>query len=201
MDLLTFISSIIGSLVWPATIAIIIWTFRDPLSKRLRALSKFEYKDLTIDFRREMAELETAALNIQSSTPDDKKSNAKPTQLEKEIIPRSRDEDVAQVAQVSPSAAISVSWSMVERALLLAALRLALTPDGSPRSSASQNIRSLHDADAIDRETFGVLERMRQIRNKTVGGEYANADISTKDALEYHQLARDMVKKLGELHR
>lgn len=201
MDTLTFISKIFASLVWPATIVIILWTYRKPVSRRLQALSKLAYKDLTMDFRREMSELETAALNVKSTIPDNMNDDVTPTQTGRNVIPKSRDEDVNQVAEVSPSAAISLSWSIVEKSILLAALRLAIFADGSPHSSALQNIRSLHKVNAIDKEMYNVLERMRQIRNKAVTGQYANVDISTEDALDYHQLTLDMVKKLNEIHQ
>ncbi len=49
MDILTFISKIIESLAWPATVALFLLLFKEPIHALLWSIKKFKYKDLEIE--------------------------------------------------------------------------------------------------------------------------------------------------------
>ena len=54
MDWLQFISSIIGSLAWPAAVMNLVLNLQAPLRNLLRDLSQFRYKEIEIDFGKEI---------------------------------------------------------------------------------------------------------------------------------------------------
>lgn len=201
MNLFDFIAKVIESLAWPITIIVIFVVFRESISKIFLTLSNFKYKDISIDFKRELSELESMAekAEITKNSIDKVDGHDK-----KELIKhryRSREEEIEQVALISPTAAIPLAWTMVEDSLMSTIMRLAISPDYPPNNSALLNIQYLRDYGGLDDETFKALNRMRQIRNEAVHGKYSNSNISTEEALEYSQLAINMVKKLESITR
>ena len=116
MDWLTFISKIIESIAWPVAVVSILVLFKSPFSKVFLGLTNFKYKDLSMDFKRDLVELEEA-------TKDDLEPEESPDLSEQDIPEvnnlrikaRSKEEEIEQVAIISPQAAIPLAWSMQER--------------------------------------------------------------------------------------
>ena len=55
MDWLQFLSSVVGSLAWPATVLALVVLLRAPVTRVLLTLTRLKYKDLELDFGRELA--------------------------------------------------------------------------------------------------------------------------------------------------
>ena len=70
MEILNFIASIVNSIVWPAIILVIILILRKSISQAILGISKFQYKDLKIDFGKELAEVKSASNLV--DVPSDK---------------------------------------------------------------------------------------------------------------------------------
>lgn len=202
MDWLTFISKVVDSVAWPIAVVSILVVFKSPFSKVFLGLTNLKYKDLSMDFKRNLIELEEA-------TKDDSEPE-EVSDLSEQDIPeannlrlkaRSKQEEIEQVAIISPQAAIPLAWSMVEDSLLKAVMSLAISADYPPRNSPLKNIELLRKHAPIDDETFNALNKMRMMRNEAAHGKYDNGSISTNEALEYASLARKMVARLGKLSR
>src|SRR5439155_7615824 len=117
MDWLTFVASITKSLAWPLVVAWIVFLLRRPLRGVLRSLIRLRYKDLEIDFGRDLEalerEVETARLPAPTEARDRAALRAPADQLE-------------AIAEVSPRAAVLEAWLLVEHEVFRAAERLGV---------------------------------------------------------------------------
>jgi hypothetical protein len=193
MDWLQFLASLIKSLAWPATLVMLVVLFRIPIRRALLTLTRLKYKDFELDFGHELKQLEKEAKAI-DITP----------QLPKSIAPTKRDssqllQEAAQLAQRFPEPAVAVAWQAVEDELMQAVMRLAISPDYPAHNSALRNAELLKAQDAIDKRTFELLNRMRNLRNMAVHGAHGAAYITTDEALEFLALTRGVVEKLQAL--
>src|ERR1700687_5748405 len=117
MDLLGFIASLVRSLAWPGVIVFFMWYFAQPLAELLLTVNRFRYKDLEVDFGKEIREIEASAQKVLPAVDE-----AKPSALA--IAPPS----VEEITKIDPAAAILFAWREVERALNSAAQRFGLKP-------------------------------------------------------------------------
>ncbi len=195
MDWLQFLASLVKSLAWPTTLVILVLLFRVPVRRALLSLTRLKYKDLELDFGRELKELEKEAKAI-DITPQPPKSIA-PTQRDSSQLLQ----EAAQLAQRFPEPAVAVAWQAVEDELMQAVMRLAISPDYPAHNSALKNAELLKAQNAIDQRTFELFNRMRNLRNMAVHGGHGAAFITTDEALEFLALARGVVEKLRALRR
>jgi hypothetical protein len=191
MDWLQFLASLVKSLAWPTALVILVLLFRVPVRRALLSLTRLKYKDLELDFGRELKELEKEAKAI-DITPQPPKSIA-PTQRDSSQLLQ----EAAQLAQRFPEPAVAVAWQAVEDELMQAVMRLAISPD----YPALKNAELLKAQNAIDQRTFELFNRMRNLRNLAVHGGHGAAFITTDEALEFLALARGVVEKLRALRR
>src|SRR5262249_55904528 len=110
VDWLTFVSHSIASAAWPVTALIIIVMLRKPLSGLIPLLQRLKYRDLELQFGREIQEVRQ---EVQAELPAGGMQ-----------APSSTTETIAaRLAEVSPRSAVLEAWRQVEDALLRAAQR------------------------------------------------------------------------------
>ena len=197
MDWLSFFAKIIESTAWPIAVVILLVIFRHPFSKVFLTLTNLKYKDLSIDFKRELGELELATKRVEIERKN--KDGADHNEIMPVVKIRNREDEIEQVASISPRAAIPLAWSMVEETLFNTVVRLAISPDYPPHNSALKNMECLREYGDMDNETYEALNRMRILRNETVHGRYNEKSITSMEALEYFGLAQKMVAKLESI--
>ena len=195
MDWLQFFASVLGSLAWPATAVALVVLLRVPVARVLLTLTKLKYKDLELDFGRELKQLEEQARVIE----------VRPTQP-KALPPTKRDpsdllSEADRLAQEFPEPAVAVGWQAVEEELMSAVERLAISPDYPRHNSAMKNAELLRGQNEIDDTTLDVLNRMRNLRNMAVHGGNGQGRVTTNEAIEFIALARGVVEKLNSLTR
>jgi uncharacterized protein YutE (UPF0331/DUF86 family) len=195
MDWLQFLASIVSSFAWPATVVVLVVLLRVPVARVLLTLTKLKYKDLELDFGRELKQLEEQAKAIE----------VKPT-LPKALAPSKREpsdllNEAERLAQDFPEPAVAVGWQAVEEELMSVVVRLSISPDLHRYNSASKNAELLREQNAIDNRTLDVLKRMRNLRNMAVHGGHGHDRVSTDEAIEFIALARGVVEKLKALTR
>lgn len=193
MNWLEFVSSVLGSLAWPATVIVLVVVLRSPLGRILLTLTKLKYKDLELDFGRGLKELEAKAKSIDlmpSVVAEPPPSKRTATDLLNEA---------GRLAEEFPEPAVAVGWQAVEAELMSAVQRLAISPDYPPYNSAMKNTALLHEQGSIDTPTLDVLNRMRNLRNKAVHGRLDAMGVSGDQAREFIALARTVVEKLKTL--
>lgn len=193
MDILEFIAAIVVGIAWPAAVVVLFFIFRRSLSKLLPGLTHLKWKDLELEFKRELSELTAAAQTAKLPLPQEVRPQPSSS--------RTLDAEIKAVAEVSPRAAIPLAWAAVEMELMEAVMRLAVSPDYPPENSSIQNIRHLQHAGAIDVDTVGILERMHRLRNRIVHGDLEGTPVSYDDALEYSGLAQNIITTLRGLKR
>jgi hypothetical protein len=195
MDLFQFLASIVKSLAWPVAVLVLAILLRVPLARLLTTLTHLKYKDLELDFGRELKQLEKEAKAI-DITPRQPRSVAPSKSSPQQLL-----EEAARLAQDFPQPAVAVGWQAVEDELLSAVMRLAISPDYPPHNSALKNAEMLREQNAIDERTFELLNRMRMLRNLAVHGARNRVPITGEEAVEFLALARGVVEKLQALRR
>lgn len=194
MSAFQFIASLVSSLAWPVIVVVLAFIFRTPLTRVLLMLKHLKYKDLELDFGRELKQLEkeARALDIApKQLPMTAVSKREPLQLL---------EDAARMAEDFPEPSIAVAWQAVEAELMKTVIRMALSPDYPPYNSALKNAELLKEQGRIDIRTFDLLKRMRMLRNTVIHGGNRVA-VTVYEATEFVALARGVVEKLDALSR
>ena len=191
MDALTFISSIIESLSWPAAIVLLACLLRKPLSALLPNLKRVKYRGVELDFRDELQKLEgqakTAGLQI-AQEPQ-----------ERDTGPRRSEDSIAEAARLAtdfPEPAVGVAWIAVEQELTNAVVRMDISPDIRPSKVAAKNITLLREHGCIDADTGDVLDRMRRLRNAAVHPKTYVERLSADEAREFVRLAQALSDRL-----
>src|SRR3989442_646183 len=183
MDCLQFLSSVVGSLAWPAIVLALVVLLRAPVTRVLLTLTRLKYKALELDFGRELKQLEEQAKAIEVK-PQQPKALPPAPKGSAQLL-----EEAARLAQDFPEPAVAVGWQAVEDELMSAAMRLAISSDYPPYNSALKNVQLLKEQNAIDEGTFDLLNRMRNLRNMAVHGTRGLANITIDEAIEFLALA------------
>lgn len=187
MNKLEFISSIINSIAWPAALIVIILFLKQPLINILSNLNKLTYNNLEMDFTNKLEEIETSL---------------EESQLAESISPiNSKDKEIIAVAQISPAASITMSWSMVEEEIMNTIKRIAISPDYPPYNSPLKNIQLLKDTGTIDLDTLNSLNELRELRNKAAHGHLSTEGITYMEAIKYHNLSKRVIMILKSINR
>src|ERR1043166_4069973 len=133
MNVLQFLASLVGSLAWPITIVVLVYLLRVPLVKILLTLTRLRYKDLELDFGREIKQLEkdARALDIDPKVPP--ASLIPPPKGARDLIGQA-----IMLTEDYPSPAIGIAWQAVEEGLMAAVMRLQI-PVTFPHNKSALN--------------------------------------------------------------
>src|SRR5258705_9206930 len=196
MSILQFIASLVNSLAWPLVALAIAILFRRQFAQILLKISRFKYKDVEIEFRRELeiATEEAEKIDVRPSLPT---PTVRPEQQESDDLLG----EASRLAAEFPEPAVAVAGGGVEHELMRSVLRLAISPDYPPYNSALKNIGILADYGAIDSATVDLLNRMRHLRNLAVHRSAGGGPISADEAREFIALAKGIVDRLKQLNR
>jgi hypothetical protein len=175
MDWLTFIGQVLDTAAWPITVLAILVLLRTPLSGLIPLLQRFKYKDLELEFGRQ---LQAVRQEIQAELPG-------------AAVPRTmasgRQATVHRLAEASPRAAVLEAWREIEDALVDAAQRRNLDGRGHPTEHGQ----------AVDPGKIGILHELLALRNVAAHGP--DLALSRDAALEYARVARTIVGYLERL--
>jgi hypothetical protein len=114
MDFLTFLATIIESLAWPVSLLVSVFMLRRPIVELLPGLRRLKYKDLEVDFGKELEKIEAVMDTVEEKT---KPKGELPIEVQPEPLPKTRTELLEKLAELSPNAAVLESWRNVERTL------------------------------------------------------------------------------------
>ena len=196
MGYLEFFSSLIDSLVWPGAMLAFILVFKKPLSKILLTLTRVKYKDLQIDFEKELAQLESMEKESRFALKPDQPDNTLRVKPEGPAVVRSLEDEIQLIAGISPRVAIPLAWSAVESELMSAVMRFKVSPDYPPYNSGLRNAQYLRDAELINPNTVSIVEKLRRLRNKVLHNTELSTAITTEQAMEYSKLAQNVIGEL-----
>ncbi len=191
MNILQFISEIVGNLIWPIIIIILVVLLRREIVELLSSITHLKYKDLEMDFQRlaESAERLPASPPLSASVTRD------------QALYVSLEDQILNIAEQSPSAAILLSWASVETAMSSAVSRMSISPDSPQYRSAFHNLEQLKNWTEFSKEVFHTINEMRMLRNKLAHDEKQRFRISKESALTYAETAIRTVNYLSGLTR
>ncbi len=183
MDWLTFASTVIASLAWPAVVVVAAFTLREPAKSLVKLLTKLKYGDLELSFERKVEKLEQSASDaLPPEVPT--------TSPQKPVL----TPEVATLAESSPRAAIIEAWVRVSAAALSALKRKGVALPPGKQHPPLLIERSLAESGLLTEEQLGLLRQLRNMRNSAVHGSSFKLD--TGAALAYVSIAGRLARHL-----
>ena len=191
MDALTFVSNVISSVVWPATVIMAIIVLRNPLRALIRNLGRrlhsVKFPGGEAEFSQELAEVKQAADEAQLPA-----AKFEPTEEHMLLQEEEDKQHWVRLAKISPRSAIVEAWRNVENAIVEVA-RKADIPKEETHSTMAL-IRALVKRQVISPDVLPIISELRSIRNTAVHG--VDFNISQPDVEQYLSIANRVVTKL-----
>ena len=195
MSVLEFIASGIASLAWPATVLTIVFLLREQIGQVLARLTKLRYKELDLDFGREVRELEARAREAHIEPV----KQALPEPVRSATTPGDEFAEAERLVSDFPAPAVAVAWGAVEQQLTKALNRVGYVPTDLALHSPLQVAKYLEGHNHLDHPTVDIIGRMRNLRNKAVHGGLGPEGVSSDEAVEFIALARGVAAKLSSI--
>ena len=147
---------LVGSVAWPLCVFVLALLFRKQLAGVLGQLEHLKYKGLEARFRKQMDRIELKVRDAGLSGPAESET----------LIPGLPEEAASQIyriSDVSPRAAVSETWVMLEALIS----ELTEQHDLSKQINAPSHtkLRALVDSGVIDESLVPILEELREVRN------------------------------------
>jgi len=183
MSVLTFISELAKALAWPCTVVLITILLRGSIVELIPLLRKLKYKELELEFSKEVAELKVESV---ARIADDK-SDA--------ILGNSSFNNMLSLASISARAAIMEAWLEVESAS--ATVASSLWQGGNIEIFRNYNKLGeyLLQCKVIDEKQLLTYNKLRHLRNKAA--HTTELELSETDAKSYVILAAELVRNIN----
>lgn len=190
MDLYQFISSLVKSLAWPTFIVIVILILKKPIATILSSLtiSAIKYKDFEANFGQKLNEMENK-LETKELPQVKASGNNSEANVENQIL---------KVAETSPAASITMSWSLVEQEIENVSDRFGLPPKNR-YESPFMKVKPLVERNYMDKETFNILNDLRVMRNKVTHRHIKENELNYLDAKKYLNVSLTIIEILKGL--
>lgn len=165
---------------------------RKPIGELIPLLRKLKYKEIEMEFSREIAELKAEVLPTPEQ-PTSPPSIANDKQLAAARLPDrlgSKRDELTRMASFSTRVAVMEAWLEVEAA----AIEVASSFWGVPPSDTFKNFprvgEYLLQCKVIDKKQLETFKRLQQLRNKAAHAQELN--LSEEDTLSYVELALEL---------
>lgn len=173
-----FTLKLLEQLLWPSVFVIALIALRKPLLQLLPSLAKVKYKELELEFDRELQQAAKAATELLLH------ADASRTQL-------------LQQAKISPSNAILEAWRLVEKhATEVIEGSGGNIPAGLDRPYKHMEDILIHER-LIDTRTGKLFSDVRQLRNKVAHAK--NFHTGQAEAVQYIDLCYQLIDHLKAL--
>lgn len=183
MDIYQFISSLIGSLVWPVTAILAFFILKKHLSSLLPFVERLKYKDFELEFRKSIQEL-----------TEKSKLALPPTTVEELQLPINLRDRLYNLAEISPRSAVLESWLQVESAAADIIQSRNLAPNYKSAMAPMRLGEVLHKSEVLDSIQMEIFNRLRELRNKAI---HINEAVFKLDEIkEYIDLALLLSSKI-----
>lgn len=187
MDTLTFLSKIIESLAWPATVTVVIFSIRKQLPEIARSLKSIKYKDLEVTFERKIKEAAAEVKEALSAWDAAEKPGF--------MLGETSSHHTVVVSHYSQSAAMLEAWLRVESAA--ADFAAKLQPNSAPKYASPLKLKEmLVSARVFDKRKAEAFDSLRKIRNQLV--HVMNAQFSEDTVADYLASAETMARYIAE---
>lgn len=185
MDLLTFISEITDSLVWPIVAVVALFLLKKPLSELIPLLRKLKWKDFEAEFGREIEGLRSRVNQALPEVP-----GVVPSEPTIGLIVQK----FSQLAELSPRSVVLEAWKEVESEALQTAQRNEIPLNYYRPLSPVVIGRALTQGEILEENQLEIFNILRTLRNKVAHAE--EFAFSKDDALEYADMADRLIRYL-----
>lgn len=172
MDWLTFVSKLAETLAWPVVALIVVALLRKEVRALLAILKKVKAGPVEAEFEREINELKSAA-------------DAELPVVEQPAT--SNQNELEQLAQINPRAAIIESWRRLELEARKALSRLGISMNWRDAASPLAHARNLAKSTLLSQEELVLFNDLRNLRNMSVHAEKFSPTLES--ALSYIEVA------------
>jgi len=200
MDILNIIISFIDKIIWPTFLLVIIFIFRSQISNILLSISKLKYKDFEINLKDEISNIKATIKASEKIPPMKKIKKEQIGKEESKVETTSILKDARELIELEHTIGITMGWTALEVEIRKLVLRKNRDSDYKSVNSTLQNLWFLKEENIIDLETYFILEKMRDLRNKAVGHAKFHVEISSNDSFEYIDLAENLIDKLKKIY-
>lgn len=184
MNWLEFIAEAIKALSWPITVVLIIYLLRKPLSELIPLLRKLKYKELELDFGKQIKEL------------SEKATKELPVVEKIDLVTEEVGEHLTEIAQVAPRAAIIEAWIELEKAAIAALEKRSFKATSRELRTPRLLEASLIKAEILDKNKITIFSDLRRLRNAAAHAyEFA---LEPNTAIEYVDLSIRLIEYLHE---
>lgn len=175
-----YLVRIIEALAWPGVALIALFVLRGPIADLIPMLQRLKYKDLELEFERDLDKLREEARDARSKTtlpPSD------------ESVVADLDYYLQQVRESSPRNAVIEAWLGLESSAVSTATHFKLMPEQA-RVTASSALKALVTAGVLSDNDMRIINELRLLRNKAV--HELSASISEYEAAKFLEISRDV---------
>jgi hypothetical protein len=174
MDWLTFVSKLMETLAWPAVVLVVVALLRKEVRALLAILKKVKAGPVEAEFEREINELKSAA-------------DAELPMVEQPAPATPSHNELEQLAQINPRAAIIESWRRLELEARKALARLGISMNWRDAASPLAHARNLAKSALLSQEELVLFNDLRNLRNMSVHAEKFSPTLES--ALSYIEVA------------
>ncbi len=182
MDLLTFVAQVLNAIAWPLAVTVMFLAVRGRILELIPTLRHLKWKDIEIEFQKEMSLLKEEAILILPAPRADEAKKAVQT-VEKDRL--------MQLAEISPRSAIVEAWVAVESAAAQIVENLRVT---DTKWTALRLGDILHSQGILSAERLRIYKELHALRNKAVHNELLT--VGPDQAKNYVDLALRMIESL-----
>mgnify|MGYP003575851564 FL=1 len=190
LDTLTFAAEVIKAVAWPASLLALAFLLRKPLKELIPLLRKLKYKEVEIEFSREIAVLKAKTLSGQPAALPNAgvAQNGLPKGLESKRL------ELLRMVPFSTRVAVMEAWLEVEAA----ANEVASSFWSQPPSDIFKNHPTLGEylfkCKVINRDDLETFKRLRHLRNSAAHAQEIH--LSEGDAVSYVEVAMSLAAKI-----
>ena len=184
MDALTFTAEMIKALAWPVAVVIVSLMVRKPVIQLLPLLRRLKYKEIELEFVKELAQLKSEVTEIESA--ENKKSTSSD--------PITSSNRLLNIASISTSAAILEAWSELESVSLAVASSFWAQPPSDTFKNYPKLGEYLLQCKVINEKQLVVFNKLRELRNKAAHA--VDLNLSEAEARTYIELATSLISHI-----
>jgi uncharacterized protein YutE (UPF0331/DUF86 family) len=186
MDALSFTAEAIKALAWPTATVLVALMVRKPVVELLPFLKRLKYKEVELEFSKELAQLKTEA-----------ETQAKGSEIAHQTpIAISSNSRLLNLASISTSAAILEAWSELESVAIAVASAIWNQPPSDIFKNYPRLGDYLYQNKVIDEKQRAIFNKLRELRNKAAHA--VDLNLSESEARTYIELAAALTSHIRE---
>ncbi len=181
MDALTFAAETIKALAWPVAVVLVALMVRKPVIELLPFLRKLKYKEIELEFSKELAQLKSEFAATESTISQKSQPPALSTSSNR----------LLNIASISASAAILEAWSELESVSMAVASSFWNQPPSDVFKNDLRLGNYLLKCKVIDEKQLAIFNKLHELRNKAAHA--INLNLSEAEARTYIELASSLI--------